>query len=112
MCKADRALATFVVTCLAVLAAAGMAHAVVVFDRGFGMNVIPGGPSVFENCTTATDCTGGDPVGTAGAVNAPSAVAVDAQGRILVVERGNQRVSRFTVLADGSIVFDRAFGFG
>ena len=39
----------------------------------------------------------------------PQAVAVDGQGRILVVDRIN-RVARFAVAVDGTVSFDRAFG--
>jgi hypothetical protein len=82
------------------------------FDRAFGIDVDPhdGHGGVFDNCTAASGCQLADSSGTAGAVRTPQGVTADSQGRILVTEQSNHRVSRFTVAGDGSVAFDRAFG--
>jgi NHL repeat len=86
------------------------ADGTVAFDRAFGENVDPGGGTGFENCTTASGCQAGTASGAAGGMQQPQGVAVDAQGRILVADSTNSRIQRFTVAADGSVAFDRAFG--
>ena len=80
------------------------------FDRAFGVDVDPsdGTTGDFENCTIT--CQQGTSSDVAGGFDRPEDVAVDAQGRILVVGRDNQRVSRFVEGADGTVSFDRAFG--
>ncbi len=82
------------------------------FDRAFGFNVDPtdGPTGEFENCTTATGCVDGWASGAAGGMNQPQAVALDAQGRVLVTDSLNHRVNRFSVAGDGTVSFDRAFG--
>jgi hypothetical protein len=79
------------------------------FDRAFGVGVDTGA-AAFENCTAASTCQTGSVSGAAGGMNGPFGVAVDAQGRILVAESGNQRVARFAVAGDGTVTFDRTFG--
>ena len=78
------------------------------FDRAFGIGVDTGA-LVFENCTTASGCQTGIHSDIAGGMGLPQGVAVDGQGRILVVDRIN-RVERFSVAGDGTVSFDRAFG--
>ena len=78
------------------------------FDRAFGIGVDTGA-LVFENCTTASGCQTGIHSDVAGGMGLPQGVAVDGQGRILVVDRIN-RVARFSVAGDGTVSFDRAFG--
>jgi cysteine-rich repeat protein len=82
------------------------------FDLAFGINVDPsdGNTGDFESCTDATGCQAGTASGAAGGLNDPARVAVDAEGRILVGDLTNNRVSRFTVAVDGMVSFDRAFG--
>ena len=80
------------------------------FDRAFGMNVDPAGGAGFENGTTT--CQAGVASGTAGGMNSPAQLVVDPQGRILVTDRLNNRIDRFTVAGDGTVSFDRAFGVG
>ena len=83
------------------------------FDRAFGVDVDPsdGTTGDFENCTTATGCRVGTGSGAAGGMRLPSGVAVDARGGILVADEQSNRIDRFTVAADGTVAFDRAFGF-
>ena len=84
------------------------------FDRAFGFNVDPtdGPTGEFENCTTATGCVDGWMSGANGGMAGPQAVAVDAQGGILVTDSLNHRIDRFAVAPDGDVGFDRAFGIG
>jgi hypothetical protein len=81
------------------------------FDRAFGVGVDTGG-AAFENCTAVSGCQAGTASPDAGGMNTPNAVAVDAQGRILVADPLNHRVDRFAVAGDGTVSFDRAFGIG
>ena len=83
----------------------------VVFDRAFGFGVDTGA-AIFENCTTASGCQTGLNSAAAGGFASPFDVAVDAQGRILVTDQSVSRVARFMVAGDGTVSFDRAFGFG
>jgi hypothetical protein len=87
------------------------AQAEVRFDRAFGVGVDTG-TAVFESCTTASTCEDGLPEGIAGAANTPHGAAIDAQGRLLVVEQAGHRVSRYVIADDGTVTFDRAFGIG
>jgi uncharacterized repeat protein (TIGR01451 family)/uncharacterized repeat protein (TIGR02543 family) len=99
-------------TCVFVLALAGSAHADVFFDRAFGFGVDTGA-AAFENCTTASECQTGVESTDAGALRpGPAGLAVDAEGRILVTEESKFRVNRFLVAPDGTVSFDRAFGWG
>jgi tripartite motif-containing protein 71 len=77
------------------------------FVRAFGFDVIPGGGTGFEVCTTATTCKAGVPGGGAGQLNFPGGISTDAAGNLYVGDAGNNRISVFT--ADGT--FLRAFGF-
>ena len=79
-------------------------------DRAFGIGVDTGA-AVFENCTAASVCQSGINSDAAGGISLPQGVAVDPQGRILVVDRIH-RVTRFAVAGDGTVTFDRAFGVG
>ena len=79
------------------------------FDRAFGWDVNPGGGAGFETCTTI--CQKGQPASqAAGSLNGPDGIAVDATGAIYVGEFDIGRISRFTVAANGTPTFDRAFG--
>jgi tripartite motif-containing protein 71 len=71
----------------------------VTFDRAFGIGVATGGAG-FENCTTDSGCQAGTPSGAAGGMESVIGVAVDAQGRILVSDQGNERVERFVSVGD------------
>jgi hypothetical protein len=92
-----------------VLAAPGVAHATVTFDRAFGEGVDTGA-AAFQNCTTASTCQAGSASDAAGGMFNAGGVALDAQGRILVAEYDNHRVARFVVAGDGTVSFERAFG--
>ncbi|MDT5104105.1 MAG: hypothetical protein QOI25_1618 [Mycobacterium sp.] len=81
------------------------------FDRAFGVGVDTGG-AAFENCTAVSGCQAGTASPDAGGMNTPNAVAVDAQGRILVADPLNLGVDRVAVAGDGTVSFDRAFGIG
>lgn len=85
----------------------------VTFDRAFGFDVNPtGGSGGLETCTTTTTCQPGQTTlgAAAGELGGPDGIAIDAAGGILVGEYTNRRVTRFTVAADGTPTFDRAFG--
>ena len=69
------------------------------FIRAWGFDVIPGGGTGFENCTTATGCKAGiecplDVCGL-GQFDKPSDIDVDASGRVLVVDYEGRYVTRF-----------------
>ena len=81
------------------------------FDRAFGVDVLPGGGTGFENCTR-TAAGRRRQSDAAGGLASPSGVAVDAQGRIVVADGDNNRIDRFAVAGDGTVSFDRAFGIG
>lgn len=79
------------------------------FDRTFGYGVQAAVPDSFQNCTS--NCEAGSPSAQAGAVNGPWKLAMDPEGRLLVADYENNRISRFTIAADGTAGFDRAFGW-
>jgi NHL repeat len=81
----------------------------VTFDRTFGYGVQGGQPDAFQNCTA--NCEAGTPSSAAGSIQGPWKAAVDAEGRILVPDDTNRRVSRFLMAPDGTVTFDRAFGW-
>ena len=95
-----RALGAVLLVLAGVLGAPGLARAAVTFDRAFGAGVDTG-TAVFENCTIASGCQAGINSDAAGGMSLPQGVAVDPQGRILVVDRIN-RVARFAVAGDGT----------
>ena len=102
-----------VAVCSAALATLpGTAEATVSFERMFGVDVDfqDSNSGDFENCAAPEWCRVGTATGAAGGLVNPEGIAVDRQGRILVSEVGSSRVSRFTVAADGTVAFDRAFG--
>ena len=78
------------------------------FVRAWGHDVIPGGASGFEKCTTATGCQPGTQGGGAGEMNSADGIAAAANGDLFVTEFNDNRVSQFTANGD----FVRAFGFG
>jgi tripartite motif-containing protein 71 len=77
------------------------------FVRAWGVNVIPGGGTGFESCTTATTCQTGAFGEGAGEFNTTEGIAADGGGNVYVTDVANNRVSRFT--ASGEFV--RAWGF-
>jgi|GEM_PF-4167428 len=85
------------------------ADGTVTFDRTFGYGVQAAVPDSFQNCTSS--CETGSPSDQAGAVNGPWKLAMDPEGRLLVADYENNRISRFTIAADGTAAFDRAFGW-
>ncbi len=108
-----RALGAVLLVLAGVLGAPGLARAAVTFDRAFGVGVDTG-TAVFENCTIASGCQAGISSDAAGGMSDPLGMAVDAQGRILLVDQGNHpqgrilvvdrinRVARFAVAGDGT----------
>jgi hypothetical protein len=71
------------------------------FIRAWGFDVIPGGDTGFETCTTATGCQAGAACPAAsncglGQFDAPVGVAIDTSGRVLVVDYSSRYVTRFT----------------
>jgi tripartite motif-containing protein 71 len=77
------------------------------FVRAFGFDVVPGGATGLEVCTTATGCQTGDSGGGAGQLDLPTEIAIDSAGRIHVTDTFNHRISTFS--SDGGFI--RAFGF-
>jgi tripartite motif-containing protein 71 len=77
------------------------------FLLAWGKDVRPGGGTGFETCTTATGCKAGIAAGGAGALNAPSGIAIDAAGNLHVSEFLGFRLSEFKP----SGAFIRARGF-
>jgi DNA-binding beta-propeller fold protein YncE len=74
------------------------------FLRAFGKDVVPGGGTGFEVCTTS--CQLGDADAGAGALALPQGVAVDALGTAYVADSANNRVSTF----NAAPAFVNAFG--
>ncbi len=70
------------------------------FLRAWGKDVIPGGATGFEVCTTS--CQQGAVGGGGGELNFPTGIATDAAGNVFVADNGNQRVQEFT--SDGGFV--------
>jgi hypothetical protein len=72
------------------------------FIRAFGFDVVPGGSTGFENCTTATGCQAGptcplaNPCVGLGQQNSPADVAIDSAGRVYVVDSSDRFVTRYT----------------
>jgi DNA-binding beta-propeller fold protein YncE len=98
----------------------GPSHRISVFDvstattgfvHAFGADVAgpPSAGNPFEVCPVDGACTAGDADGGAGALNAPSDVALDGAGSLYVTDRGNHRISVFNV-APANPTFNRAFG--
>jgi len=87
---------------VSVIASAGTAPA---FVHTFGMNVINGGGTGFEVCTTT--CKAGDPGGALGQMVQASDVVIG-DGVISVADRNNHRVSQFSLPGPSPL---RAFGF-
>jgi DNA-binding beta-propeller fold protein YncE len=77
------------------------------FVRAFGFDVVAGGGTGLEVCTTATGCQSGDSGGGAGQLDLPTEIAIDSAGRIHVTDTFNHRISTFS----GEGGFIRAFGF-
>ncbi|MDQ2940523.1 MAG: 6-bladed beta-propeller [Actinomycetota bacterium] len=78
------------------------------FIRALGYDVIPGGSTGFEVCSTATTCKAGVPGGAAGQLYHPAALALDGLGDLHVAEHTNNRVSDFSA---ANSTFQRAFAF-
>jgi DNA-binding beta-propeller fold protein YncE len=78
------------------------------FTHAFGWGVDTGA-SMFEVCTTASECQVGSNGGGAGQFDFPRAAALDGDGGLSVAEQSNNRVSVFDTTGPS---FTRAFGFG
>ena len=70
------------------------------FIRAWGFDVIPGGDTGFETCTTVTGCQAGAACPAPsncglGQFAAPADVAIDSSGRVLVVDYSSRIVTRF-----------------
>jgi hypothetical protein len=77
------------------------------FIRAWGFDVIPGGVTGFEKCTTATGCQNGSQNGGAGEIQSADGIAAAPNGDLYVTEFSDHRVSQFTANGD----FVRAWGF-
>jgi NHL repeat len=77
------------------------------FIRAFGYDVIPGGSTGFETCTTGTTCKAGVAGGAAGQLNTPGSIAIDAADNLAVADLFNTRISRFNAAG----AFTDAFGY-
>ncbi|MDQ2700610.1 MAG: NHL repeat-containing protein, partial [Actinomycetota bacterium] len=81
------------------------------FDRAAGLDVIPGGGTGFENCTTATGCKAGvDDGAAAGAVTNNYDVKIGPDGLVYTADSYNNRVNVFARGAGGNFEFRYAFG--
>jgi hypothetical protein len=65
------------------------------FTRAWGFDVDPAGGAGFETCTTTTGCKQGQASAGPGGVANPADLAVDAAGRLLVVDFQTDRVVRY-----------------
>ena len=82
----------------------------VTFQRTFGYGVQNGQPEAFQNCVS--NCQAAPASNdAAGALYSPWKITIDNEGRLLVAEYSNGRVSRFNLAADGTASFDRAWGW-
>jgi DNA-binding beta-propeller fold protein YncE len=87
------------------------------FVHAFGFNVIPGGATGFELCTTATGCQTGTAGAGFGELNNPDRITTESNGAIWVTDRSNDRVMRFGAGAPAPpppspIVPSNEFSFG
>ncbi len=78
------------------------------FVRAFGWGVNTGA-SVFEVCTTSSECQAGLPGGGSGQLSFPVDVEVDGAGNLYVADSNNNRISVFNPAGP---TFLRAFGLG
>jgi DNA-binding beta-propeller fold protein YncE len=78
------------------------------FTHAFGWGVDTGA-SMFEVCTTASECQVGSNGGGAGQLNGPGGLAVDGAGNLYVPESVGRRISVFDTAGP---TFTRAFGWG
>jgi hypothetical protein len=78
------------------------------FIRAWGFDVIPGGPTGFEKCTTATGCKAGTQNGDGGELASADGIAAAANGDLYVAEFSDNRISQFTANGD----FVRVWGWG
>lgn len=77
------------------------------FVRSWGWDVVPGGATGFETCTTGTGCKFGTSGAGAGQLDRPGGIAVGPSGDVYVLDNDNERVSQFT--ASGDVV--RSWGW-
>jgi hypothetical protein len=78
------------------------------FVHAFGHDVIPGGGTGFEVCTTATGCQDGDNGDLDGQFSQAQGIAVDLLGNAYVADVNNQRMQTFS----SQPAFVNAFGVG
>jgi hypothetical protein len=77
------------------------------FVKAWGYDVIPGGGTGLETCTTATGCKAGLPGGNAGQLFDPSGIVADSAGNLFVGEQESARIDEFTTAGD----FVKAWGY-
>jgi NHL repeat len=65
------------------------------FTRAFGYDVVPGGSTGFEICTTATGCKAGAPGSGFGQLGSAFGVAVDCRGAVYVSDQSNSRIVKY-----------------
>jgi hypothetical protein len=88
------------------------ANGTIGFQQAFGEDVIPGGATSFETCTSATGCQAGAETGAAGSLNSATGLAIDPSGALFVSTEGDSRINRFVPDGSGGFRFDYAYGKG
>jgi uncharacterized protein (DUF2147 family) len=65
------------------------------WERAWGKDVVSGGGTGFEICTTATSCQAGTVGFLGGELNGPRGIATDGAGSVYVAGNGSHRIERF-----------------
>jgi DNA-binding beta-propeller fold protein YncE len=76
------------------------------WERAWGKDVISGGGTGFEICTSAPGCKAGSFGGLGGEMDDPEGVATDSSGNVYVADTSNRRIQKF----DSNGLWERAWG--
>ena len=78
------------------------------FLRAWGKDVVTGGTTGPEICTTGASCKAGtNTTALGGELNSPGGLATDADGSVYVVEQGNHRISKFDSLGNFQLAWGK-----